>query len=61
MKTQTHDPNLPPVMAEFSRMFLAMIWVFQGNDLSRPLVFLGAGARDQYLGFDERGTCVQNQ
>jgi len=55
------DPNLPPIMSVFSREFLAMVWQFEGNDVSRPLVFLNAGSPDFYLGFDERGTWVQNQ
>ena len=61
MRSQGQDPNLPPNMANFSRLFFAIIWEFQGNDLTRPLVYLGAGSPDIYLGFDERGTWVQNQ
>jgi hypothetical protein len=59
MRSQAQDPNLPPTMAEFSRLFLAMQWRYQGADLSRPLVnLLGTGEFDRYLGFDERGTWV---
>jgi hypothetical protein len=58
MRTQAQDPNLPPTMAEFSRLFLALQWRYQGTDLSRPLVFLPQGEFDRYLGFDERGTWV---
>lgn len=57
---QSPDPNFPLVLAGLSRLYLKAIWEFQGNDLSRLLVYLGAGAPDQYLGFDERGAWIQS-
>lgn len=58
---QSPDPNIPPNMSEGARLYLAVIWEFQGNDMTRPLVFLGAGSADVYLGFDERGSWIQSQ
>jgi hypothetical protein len=62
-QNRSPDPNLPPLLSEFSRDFLDLIWEFPGNDLSRPLVSLmtsAGGNQGIYLGFDERGTWVQN-
>jgi hypothetical protein len=56
--SQAPDPNFPPTMAEFSRAFLSMIWVYQGSGIIDPLVYLSAGEPDHYLGFDDRGAWV---
>jgi len=56
-RSQAPDPNFPPTMAEFSRSFLSMIWMYQAAGID-PLVYLSAGEPDRYLGFDERGSWV---
>jgi hypothetical protein len=57
------DPNFPPTMQDFSRLFLLVTWTYQDmQDLTRPpIVGMEAGMPETYLGFDERGAWFASQ
>jgi len=62
VRGKTPDPNFPPTMQEFSRLYLFVTWQYQDmEDLTRAIVGMEAGMPETYLGFDERGAWFSSQ